>query len=180
MIRVAACQFNPASEVEIRKKQVTTLLKKATHSNVDFVCLPEGVLTGYYAEEELARKNSLEVGKPEFEEWLHVIKESAPHATVIVGFNERDGDSLFDSAAIIESGKLLDVQRKHYVYHPYFTAGSFYSSFQSMGITFGVIICLDATYFEPARLLALQGASVIFMPMCNKVSLDHPYATRPL
>ena len=40
-------------------------------------------------------------------------------------------------------------------------------------------ICLDANYFEPARILALQGASILFIPMCNKVPPDHPYAERP-
>lgn len=90
MIRVATCQFNPASHVSTRMAQVKTFLTKATRSNVDFICLPDGVLTGYYAEEKLARKNSLEVGRAEFEEWLHVIKEAASQVTVIVGFNERD------------------------------------------------------------------------------------------
>jgi predicted amidohydrolase len=41
------------------------------------------------------------------------------------------------------------------------------------------VICLDANYFEPARLLALQGASILFSPMCNKVSIGHPYEKRP-
>jgi predicted amidohydrolase len=49
----------------------------------------------------------------------------------------------------------------------------------SKGVTFGVVICLDANYFEPARLLALQGATILFSPMCNRVPPDHPYATRP-
>ncbi len=43
----------------------------------------------------------------------------------------------------------------------------------------GVIICLDAIYFEPARLLALQGATILFCPMCNKVPLNHPLSQRP-
>lgn len=146
MVRVAACQFNPALVVKTRKMQVSAFLKKATCSNVDFICLPEGVLTGYYAEEELARKSALEVGKPAFEEWIHLIKETAPNATVIVGFNEREGNNLFDSAAIIESGELLGIQRKHYLYHSYFTAGNSFTSFQSKTVTFGVMICLDATY----------------------------------
>jgi len=97
----------------------------------------------------------------------------------IIGFNERNGSDLFDSAAIIEQGKLLGVQRKHYVYHDYFTPATSFTAYTSKGITFGVVICLDTNYFEPSRILALQEAAILFSPMCNRVPVDHPYAIRP-
>lgn len=177
MLRVAACQLTPASTPKDRKAQAQTFLMKAEAENIDFLCFPEGFLTGYYAQERLARENSLEIGETAFAEWLEVFKNSS--STIVVGFNEREGDHLFDSAAIIENGKLLGIQRKHYLYHNYFTSGTTFSSFQSKGVTFGVVICLDTNYFEPARLLALQGATILFSPMCNRVALDHPYAKRP-
>lgn len=177
MIKVAAYQYTPANDIEARKAQIQTILEKAASKQIDFLCLPEGALTGYYAQEELARKNSLAVAEKDFQEWLGAFRNSA--ATVIVGFNERDGDQIFDSAAVIENGCLIGVQRKHYLYHNYFASGTSFSPFSSKGITFGVVICLDTNYFEPARILALQGATILFSPMCNKVSLDHPYAKRP-
>lgn len=177
MIKIAAYQYTPANDIQTRKTQIQIILKKAASKQIDFLCLPEGALTGYYAQEELARKNSLAVRKKDFQEWLEVFRNSAP--TVIVGFNERDGNQIFDSAAIIENGKLLGVQRKHYLYHNYFTSGTSFSPFKSKSITFGVVICLDTNYFEPARILALQGATILFSPMCNKVSLNHPYVKRP-
>lgn len=176
-MKVAAYQSTPASEIEDRKIQMKSILEKAAAEHIDFLCLPEGFLTGYFAQEELARKNSLEVGGAVFEEWLEILKNVS--FTIIVGFNERDGNQIFDSAAIIENGKLLGVQRKHYLYHNYFTSWNSFSTFSSKGITFGVVICLDTNYFEPARILALQGAAILFSPMCNRVPLDHPYATRP-
>lgn len=179
MVRIASCQITPANDLEARMAQIKATLAQAQAMNANFICLPEGALTGYYAEENLARKNSLKVGDPTFEEWMHAVKEASPDVTVIVGFNERDGKNIFDSAAVIENGRLLGVQRKHYLYHDYFTPGTFFSSFSSKGISFGVVICLDTRYFEPARLLALQGANILFAPMCNRVCLDHPYTTRP-
>ena len=174
MIRVAACQLAPASDL---KAQIHDILLKCEAEKVDFICFPEGFLTGYYVQEDLARQNSLEVGGAAFEEWLEFLKISS--ATIIVGFNEQDGDHIFDSAAIIESGRLLGVQRKHHLYHDYFTPGTSFTPFNSKGITFGVLICLDTNYFEPARLLALQGTTLLFSPMCNRVALDHAYAKRP-
>ncbi len=178
MIRVAACQLIPSSNLETRKAQMQNILEKAESEHVDFICFPEGFLTGYYAQEELARGNSLEIGGEGLAEWLELTKNY--RSTVIVGFNEREGNNIFDSVAIIENGCLLGVQRKHYLYHNYFTPGLSFEPFQSKGITYGVVICLDTNYFEPARLLAIQGATILFSPMCNRVPLDHPYVKRPL
>lgn len=176
-IRVAAFQSTPAPEIEARKDQIKNILTRAKAAHIDFLCLPEGFLTGYYAQEALARQNSVEVGDSAFKEWVEIFGNF--NFTIIVGFNERDGNRLFDSAAIIENGQLLGVQRKHYLYHDYFTSGTSFSPFRSKGITFGVVICLDTNYFEPARILALQGATILFSPMCNRVALDHPYVSRP-
>lgn len=57
MVKVAACQLTPAAGVESRKRQMHTWLAKAEAEGVDFICFPEGFLTGYYAEVELARIN---------------------------------------------------------------------------------------------------------------------------
>jgi predicted amidohydrolase len=177
MVKIASCQLTPATEIQARKAQVYDMLLKCEAERMDFICFPEGFLTGYYAQETLAREHSLDIVEPAFSEWLELFKIST--ATIIVGFNEREGSHIFDSAAIIENGKLLGVQRKHYLYHDYFTSGTSFSPFSSKGIIFGIVICLDTNYFEPARLLALQGATILFSPMCNRVALEHPYAKRP-
>ncbi len=177
MIRVATYQAAPKQDLDARKKQVSRIVAKTHSKKIDFLCMPEGFLTGYYQEEKLAWKNSLQVGSKDFEEWLTLFKNT--DATIIVGFNERAGKQLFDSAAIIEKGTLIGIQRKHFLYHSYFSSNSAFSVFESKGISFGVTICLDTNYFEPARILALQGAAILFVPMCNKVALDHPFATRP-
>lgn len=96
MIKVAAYQYTPAIDIRERKAQIQNILEKAASKEIDFLCLPEGSLTGYFAQEELARKNSLEVAGGDFQEWLEVFRNST--STIIVGFNERDGDHNFDSA----------------------------------------------------------------------------------
>ncbi|MGA8164195.1 MAG: carbon-nitrogen hydrolase family protein [Waddliaceae bacterium] len=177
MIRVAAYQANPKAAFPDRKRQIHDILAKADIDCIDFLCFPEGFLTGYYADESLARKNSFEVQSPVFQEWL--VEISRYRVTIIIGFNEKDGNKLFDSVAAIENGKLVGIQRKHYLYHDYFTAGTTFSCWLSKEVPFGIIVCLDSNYFEPSRLLALQGATILFCPMCNIVPLEHPYAKRP-
>lgn len=177
MIRVAAIQAAPAVDIETRKTQIHSILSKADEELIDFVCFPEGFLTGYYADEMSAKKNSLEVHAIFFQEWLSVLARY--RSTIIIGFNELERGLLYDSVAAIENGKLLGVQRKHYLYHEYFTPGTDFSPMFSKEVSFGIIVCLDSNYFEPSRLLSLRGATILFCPMCNKVPAEHPYATRP-
>lgn len=47
MIRVAACQITPASNSDARKIQAETILMKSEAECIDFLCFPEGFLTGY-------------------------------------------------------------------------------------------------------------------------------------
>src|SRR6185436_16858871 len=144
MVRIAVCQITPSTNLEDRKAQMQNMLAKAEEERVELICFPEGFLTGYYADKESAFENSLEAGKTDFNDWLQTVKNYS--STIIVGFNERVADQIFDSAAVIENGKLLGIQRKHYLYHPYFTPGTTFSCFQSKGVSFGVIVCLDANY----------------------------------
>lgn len=177
MIRVAAYQATPKNSMEERLHQLFEILAHADQQKIDFLCLPEGFLTGYYAEQELAEQTAIEVDSELFRDLLN--RTASFNVTFIIGFNERKEDGIFDSAAVIERGRLLGVQRKHYLYHDYFTSASEFSVFHSKGITFGIVICLDTNYFEPSRLLALQGATILFTPMCNKVPLNHPFTHRP-
>ena len=41
--------------------------------------------------------------------------------------------------------------------------------FERSGVKFGVIICSDGGYIEPARILALKGARIIFAPHFNYI-----------
>lgn len=150
MIRVCAYQAAPQSTFIERKLQIVEALDKADQQQIDFLCFPEGFLTGYYAEKELAELTSLEVANFDFQAFLH--QTASFNVTFIIGLNEREDDKIFDSAAVIERGKLIGIQRKHYLYHDYFTSGDRFSIFQSKGINFGVVICLDTNYFEPSRL----------------------------
>lgn len=177
MIRVVAYQASPASTLLERKRQIRSALEKADRDQIDFLVFPECFLTRYHEKRGEAFENSLVISEPPFQDWIAQLSEFK--VTLIIGLNERKEDQLFNSAAIIEGGHLLGVQRKHYLIHDYFTPSVEFQTFQSKGITFGVIICLDSNYIEPARILALAGASVLFVPMCNIVSLDHPFAKRP-
>ena len=48
-----------------------------------------------------------------------------------------------------------------------YTAGTDIPVFQADGLTFGVVICNDSNFSEPARLIAAQGATALFVPTNN-------------
>ncbi|MDR1042597.1 MAG: carbon-nitrogen hydrolase [Clostridiales Family XIII bacterium] len=89
----------------------------------------------------------------------------------------------YNSAAVFDAGgELLGVYRKHhipegpqYIEKYYFTpGGSPYLVFRSKYATFGVLICWDEWFPEPARILALKGADFIFYPSAIGSEPDNP------
>jgi predicted amidohydrolase len=48
-----------------------------------------------------------------------------------------------------------------------YEAGRDVPVFQVGGLTFGIVICNDSNYGEPARLMAARGATALFVPTNN-------------
>ncbi len=57
MVRVAAYQAAPKATFSDRKRQIHDILAKADTDLIDLLCFPEGFLTGYYADESIARES---------------------------------------------------------------------------------------------------------------------------
>jgi predicted amidohydrolase len=88
----------------------------------------------------------------------------------IVGFTEVDRlGRLFNSAAVFSEGKVVGVYRKLHpaIRRSVYQAGDATPVFTIAGLTFGIIICLDSTYDEPARSMAARGAAALFIPTNN-------------
>jgi predicted amidohydrolase len=70
---------------------------------------------------------------------------------------------------VIEKGKLLGRYSKAMPIFRYFEPGREFPVFTKKGLTFGLIICADGGFIEPARILTLKGARLIFAPHYNFV-----------
>ena len=70
MIRVAAFQGIPKSKIEERIPQIVGILAEADRQQIDFLCFPEGFLTGYFAEKELACQTAVAMTDPFFQDFL--------------------------------------------------------------------------------------------------------------
>ena len=164
-------------DFEANLKTVIHGLDLASAAGLEIVSFPESFLNGYFAKEEDARVHSFSVDSPEME---RVLQETSRYNILfLVGFNERRGDKLYNTVAVIERGRLLGTYSKA-MPGMYFTPGRDFPVFEKNGLVFGVIICADGGYIEPARILALKGARVIFAPHFNFVSepLEHNQTVR--
>ena len=90
--------------------------------------------------------------------------------TTILGFTEISGTGQpFSSAAVFHKGAVVGVYRKLYpairksIYQP----GDRSPVFRVGSLTFGIVICNDSNYPEPARIMAAQGATALFVPTNN-------------
>jgi predicted amidohydrolase len=134
-------------------------------NGVHVLCCPEGVLGGLadYAQVPVDIAVSVENGQ-----LLTLLGPLASdRVTTILGFTELAIDAqLYNSAAILHRGTVLGVYRK---LHPainksVYTAGEQRPVFTLSNVTFGIILCRDSTFSEPARAMAAQGATVLFIP----------------
>jgi predicted amidohydrolase len=142
-------------------------LEQADRDRVEIVCFPECFLTGYPDTEALARKHAFAVDSPTMMKVLD--KTSRFQATFIVGFNETRGPDLYNTAAVIYKGHLLGTYSKCMAYQPFHKQGRVFPVFERGGVKFGIVICADGGYIEPARILALKGARIIFSPHFNYI-----------
>jgi predicted amidohydrolase len=95
--------------------------------------------------------------------------------TVIVGFTELGVDGrLYNAAAVLHRGACVGIYRKLHpaIRRSIYAAGTELPVFRRGDLTFGIVICNDSNYGEPARVLAGKGASVLFIPSNNQLPLS--------
>ena len=118
------------------------------------------------------------------------IRDVARRAKIglVLPFGEKANSGMFNAALICNStGSVVGIYRKTHIpaYFPndkpggtgsyekfYFTPGGSLPVFDIDGIKVGIQICNDRLYPEPSRVLALQGAEIIFMPIAYSVYSD--------
>lgn len=127
-------------------------------------------MTGYPDTEEKARAGAFTIDSPQI---MQVLDRSARfEAAFIVGFNEVRGDDLYNTAIVAHKGHLLGNYSKCSAYMKFHKQGREFPVFEHHGVKFGVVICSDGGYIEPTRLLALQGAKIVFAPHFNYIGKD--------
>src|SRR5438067_10553233 len=165
-MRIGHCQLVSApGDFASNLDKVVKGLERAERERVEIVCFPECFLTGYQDTEEEVRKWAFAADAPQMMKLLDRTKRFS--ATCIVGYNEKRGNDLFNTAVVLHKGHILGTYSKCSAYMKFHKQGREFPVLERCGVMFGVIICSDGGYIEPTRILALKGARIIFAPHFN-------------
>ncbi len=170
-MRIGHCQLDSQlGDFEGNLAKVVAGLERARKDSVEILCFPECFLTGYPDTEGPARESAFAVDAPQMMRLLDAT--SRFDTCFIVGFNELRGADLYNTAAVVHKGHLLGTYSKCTAYMKFHRQGWTFPVFEHAGLTFGVVICSDGGYIEPARILALKGAKVVFSPHFNHIAAE--------
>jgi N-carbamoylputrescine amidase len=171
---IALVQMACAAEPEKNLARAIGFVKEAARRGARLVCLPELFRSPYFCQrEDPARFDLAEpIPGPTTEAMGRAAREA--EAVVVAPVFERRAPGLYhNSVAVLDAtGELAGVYRKMHIpddpaYYEkfYFTPGDLgFHAFTTRAARIGTLICWDQWYPESARLVALEGATVLFYP----------------
>ncbi len=181
-LRAGLSQINPSvGDITGNTKKITEAIEAARDLDTDILCFPELAVTGYPPEDLLLKTEFIDDNIRALDE----IRKRCPDGmVVIVGFVDKK-DDIFNSAAVIQGGKVIDVYHKlrlpnYGVFdeNRYFQSERRFPVYSIGKMTFGVTICEDIWYpGEPIRSQVLLGnAQIIFNLSASPYYMGKPLA----
>jgi NAD+ synthase (glutamine-hydrolysing) len=161
-IRVALAQINPTvGDLAGNTDLVLDHIGRARATGADLVAFPELVLTGYPPEDLLLKPHFVRQNLKALDRVIGAAKD----LIVIAGFVDTDGSDIYNAAAVIVNGKLVDKYHKNFLPNygvfdeeRYFQRGTRCPVFSLGETRIGVNICEDIWYpGGPTKLQALVG-----------------------
>ncbi len=170
-VKIGLVQMSMSHDPIENLEKAQKMIALAARRGAQIVCLPELFNSLYFPQQEKSRQASEPIPGHTTRALSNAAKENK---LVLVGGSiyEKDGKKSYNtSVAFDEDGKILGKYRKVHVPHDpsfyeqsYFTPGNRYHVFETKHARIGVLICFDQWYSEPARILKLMGADIIFYP----------------
>ncbi|MGN7999661.1 carbon-nitrogen hydrolase family protein [Sphingomonas sp. 22176] len=164
-MRIAAVQCAPVfDDAEATSAIVIEQLRWADANHVDMVLFPEAWLLGHAYDPGTihARADGATSALPAL-----CARIAGYGATLVLGTFERVGEQIFNSAVVIEHGRIVGRYAKAHPNEHGVTPGTAFPVFTRSRLPWGINICNDANYPAAAARLADQGASLILYPLNN-------------
>ena len=183
-VRVAAAQTGPVLTRDMTKgvEAACELVEKAAAQDVEIICFSELFLTPFFP-------NTL---TPDYEAFFLTLPSPVTdplfglardkRMAMIFPYGEKAGRYFYNAATVVDAdGRTLGTYRKTHIpailpsgaaggtgsYEKfYFTPGHDLPVFETHGVKLGIQICYDRKFPEGSRTLALDGAQILFMPIC--------------
>lgn len=162
-----------------KKRNLEAILARigaAAGKGARLIVFPECAITGYCFDSlEEAMPQTEAVPGPSTQSIQRAAQER--NCTVVVGMLEREGDKVYNAAAVVASEGILGTYRK--VHLPYLGIDRFvtpgdrpFPLFAVPGGQMGINICYDCSFPEAGRVTKLNGAQVLAIPTNWPVNSD--------
>jgi predicted amidohydrolase len=166
--RVALAQFGAAlADVDANLEQMLALLGEAHSQDADVVCFPELCLSGYLL--DAASYDDRLLGAVAEAEVMLARASNNTGVTLVYGAPVADAGRLMNGVVHVDpAGKRLVYAKTHMDVkeREVFTRGDAFSVADG---SLGLACCYDLAFPEPSRILTLQGARVLLVPMAWEV-----------
>ncbi|RNB89547.1 N-carbamoylputrescine amidase [Brevibacillus fluminis] len=174
------CGKDIAQNVEYHVQKVEEAAKKGAQ----IICLQELFNAQYFC--QTVNVDHYDLAEPIDSPTLQKMSELAKkfEVVLIVPIYEKAGRGVYFNSAVVydADGSYLGTTRKNHIpdgpqYHEkyYFVPGNTgYPVYETRYGTIGIGICWDEWFPEVARILALQGADILFYPSAIGSEPDHP------
>jgi predicted amidohydrolase len=147
---------------------IRTRVEWCESHGVVILCCPEAILGGLADDAADPREFAIDTRGDQLARALAPLASDT--VTTIVGFTEVTGTGrLHNTAAVFHQGSVVGLYRKLHpaINRSIYAAGDRIPVFEFEGMTFGIMICNDSNYREPARMMAAKGATALFIPTNN-------------
>lgn len=171
---IGLIQMSCTPDPDENLKRAISRIEEAISVSAKVICLPELFRTQYFCQSEDSAFFDLSESVPgPTTEALGSIAKRAGIIIIAPIFERRAPGIYHNSTVVIDSnGEILGLYRKMHIpddpaYYEkfYFTPGDLgFQTFDTSTGKIGTLICWDQWYPEAARLVSLNGASVIFYP----------------
>jgi NAD+ synthase (glutamine-hydrolysing) len=163
--RIALAQIDATvGDIVGNADRVVDAARAALAQGADLLLVPELVLTGYPPEDLLAKEHFVDDAR----EALDRVAVACSGLTALVGFVDREGDALYNAAALCQGGVVATVYRKRrlpnygvFDEERYFACGRRPVIFDVAGASAAVTICEDLWVPELAAEAAELGADLL-------------------
>jgi 5-aminopentanamidase len=155
-----------AGDVEANLALIEEAAERAAAAGADLLAAPELAVTGYGAGDAIRALAE----PPDGPQARRLGDISARLGIALVaGFAERDGATIWNSALLLDRGRLVQCYRKRQLWGDYekalFSASDACGEpVEVAGLKVGLAVCYDIEFPETARRLALAGAELILVP----------------
>jgi predicted amidohydrolase len=164
MVRIAAWQGPSVDNFDANMARVLEVIDRAGAQGADFLCFPETHLSNYGADLAVPGRDT---------RVQELVRRAARFDTVvIVGLSELEGERVFNTMLIAHEGRILGKYRKTMLtgYDKTVFAPDYdLPVFEAKGIRFGVIVCHDSSFVEPALTMRWKGARLLFSPHFSRI-----------